>query len=36
MRDLLLPMTPVAALVYFVMYPDQMYALIGWAGHYLH
>jgi len=36
MRDWLLPMAPVAALIYFVMYPDKLWAVMGWAGHYIH
>lgn len=31
MRDWLLPMVPVAALVYFAIYPDRLYELFNWA-----
>lgn len=36
MRDWLLPMAPVAALLYFAIYPEQLYALFNWATRYVH
>ncbi len=36
MRDWLLPVAPVAALIYFAVYPDRFAAFIGWAGRYIH
>ena len=35
MRDWLLPMAPVAALAYFAIYPERLYALFNWATHYI-
>jgi hypothetical protein len=36
MRDWLWPITPVAAAGYFLVFPQQFYALIAWAEHYVH
>jgi hypothetical protein len=35
MRDWWLPIAPVAALIYFAVYPDKFQAFVGWAGHYI-
>lgn len=31
MRDWLLLLTPIALIIYFLAYPDQFVAFIGWA-----
>lgn len=36
MRDLIFMLAPVALIIYFVVFPDQFGALLGWAGHYVH
>ena len=36
MRDLIFVLAPVALIIYFVVFPDQFGALLGWAGHYVH
>jgi hypothetical protein len=36
MRDWLLPIAPIAALIYFAIYPQHLYALFIWAGRYVH
>lgn len=36
MRDWLLPMTPVAVIIYFALYPGELYALFIWASRYIH
>jgi hypothetical protein len=36
MRDWLLPMTPIAVVVYFIFFPGQFYALLDWAAQMLH
>lgn len=36
MRDWLLPIAPIAALLYFAIYPQHLYALFLWAGRYIH
>ena len=36
MRDWLLPVAPIAAVVYFVVFPDQFYALLDWAASLMH
>jgi hypothetical protein len=36
MRDLIFMLAPVALIIYFVVYPDQFNALLGWAGQYVH
>ncbi len=35
MRDMVLMLAPVALVIYFVVYPDQFSAFIGWAGQFL-
>ena len=36
MRDWLLPMTPIAVVVYFIVFPDQFGALLDWAARVMH
>lgn len=36
MRDFIFMLAPVALIIYFVVYPDQFNALLGWAGQYVH
>ena len=36
MRDIMFMLTPVAFVVYFLLYPDQFNAFLTWAGQYLH
>ena len=36
MRDLIFMLAPVVLVIYFVVYPDQFNALLGWAGQYVH
>ena len=36
MRDWILPIAPVLAIAYFMMYPHQFGELIGWAGTFVH
>ena len=36
MRDLIFMLAPVALIIYFVVFPDQFGALLGWAGQYVH
>jgi len=36
MRDLVFMLAPVALIIYFVVFPDQFSALLGWTGHYVH
>jgi hypothetical protein len=36
MRDWLLPIAPIATLLYFAIYPQELYALFVWAGRYIH
>jgi hypothetical protein len=36
MRDLMFMLAPVALIIYFVVYPDQLSALISWASQYVH
>jgi len=35
MKDWLLPLAPVAAVGYFVLFPEQLYALIAWGSHFM-
>jgi hypothetical protein len=35
-RDLMFMLAPVALVLYFVVFPDQFSAFLGWAGQYLH
>jgi hypothetical protein len=32
MRDVMFMLAPVALIVYFLLYPDQFNAFLGWAG----
>jgi hypothetical protein len=36
MRDWLLPMLPVAAIIYFTAFPDQFYAFVSLAQRFTH
>jgi len=36
MRDWILPITPIVAIIYFAIYPQDLYALFIWAGRYIH
>jgi hypothetical protein len=36
MKEWLLPIAPVAVLIYFAAFPDKFAAFVGWAGHYMH
>jgi len=36
MRDLIFMLAPVALIIYFVIFPDQFSAFLGWAGQYVH
>lgn len=35
MRDWLLPMTPIATVMYFTLYPHQFGELMAWVGAFL-
>jgi hypothetical protein len=35
MRDWLLPIAPVAAIVYFMLHPEQFYAFVGWTQQFM-
>ena len=36
MRDWVLPMAPIAIVMYFTVYPQQFGELVTWAGAFLH
>jgi len=36
MRDWVLPVAPIALVVYFIVFPDQFSALLGWAADLMH
>jgi hypothetical protein len=35
MRDWMFMLAPVVLIMYFVVYPDQFYSFVGWAGQFL-
>jgi len=36
MQDLLLMVGPIAAVAYFLVYPNQFNSLLAWAVHFVH
>jgi nitrogen fixation-related uncharacterized protein len=36
MRDIMFMLAPVALIIYFLIYPEQFNAFLGWAAQHLH